>query len=82
LNEHHLTAIPLILAFISFAIGATLPLIGERGNSRIFTLSMREQLLAIADNAVVWRLANEAKFVEYESPIPIGVEGQVIRIGG
>lgn len=58
MNEHRLTAIPLILAFISFAIGATLPLVGEKGNSRIFTLPMREHLLAVADNAVVWRWAN------------------------
>src|SRR5215207_11057490 len=58
LNEHSLTAIPLILAFISFAIGATLPVVGEKGNIRIFTLPVREQLLAVADNAVVWRWAN------------------------
>jgi hypothetical protein len=58
MNEHRLTAILLILAFISLAIGATLPVVGEKGNSRIFTLPMREQLLAVADNAVVWRWAN------------------------
>jgi hypothetical protein len=58
LNEYRLTAIPLILAFISFAIGATLPVVGEKGNVRIFTLPVREHLLAVADNAVVWRWAN------------------------
>ena len=58
LNDYRLTAIPLILAFISFAIGATLPIVGEKGNMRIFTLPVREQLLAVADNAAVWRWAN------------------------
>jgi hypothetical protein len=58
LNEHSLTAIPLILAFISFGIGATLPVVGEKGNIRIFTLPVREQLLAVADNPVVWRWAH------------------------
>jgi hypothetical protein len=58
LNEHSLTTIPLILAFISFAIGAALPVVGEKGNSRMFTLPMREHLLAVADNPVVWRWAN------------------------
>jgi hypothetical protein len=57
-NEHRLTAILLILAFISFAIGATLPLVGEKGNIQIYTLPVREHLLAVADNAVAWRWAN------------------------
>ncbi len=58
MNEHRLTAILLILAFISFAMGATLPLVGEKGNRQIFTLPVREHLLAVADNAVAWRWAN------------------------
>lgn len=58
MNEHRLTAILLILAFISFAIGATLPVVGEKGNIRIFTLPVREHLLAVADYPVVWRWAN------------------------
>ena len=37
-NENRLTGLLLILAFILFAIGATLPVIGEKGNSRIYTL--------------------------------------------
>lgn len=57
-NEHRLTAILLILAFISFAIGATLPVVGEKGNMQIFTLPVREHLLAVAENAAVWRWAN------------------------
>ena len=58
LNDYRLTAIPLILAFISFAIGATLPIVGEKGNMRIFTLPVRDHLLAVSDNALVWRWAN------------------------
>jgi hypothetical protein len=57
-NEHRLTGVLLILAFISFAIGGTLPVVGEKGNMGIFTLPLREHLLAVADNAVVWRWAN------------------------
>jgi hypothetical protein len=57
-NEHRLTGALLMLAFISFAIGATLPVVGEKGNTRIFTLPVREHLLAVADNAIVWRWAN------------------------
>jgi hypothetical protein len=58
LNEHRLTGVLLILAFISFAIGATLPIVGEKGNMGIFTLPVREHLLAVAGNAVAWRWAN------------------------
>jgi hypothetical protein len=57
-NEYRLAGTLLILAFISFAIGATLPVVGEKGNARIFTLPAREYLLAVADNTVVWRWAN------------------------
>lgn len=58
LNDHRLTGILLVLAFILFAIGGTLPVVGEKGNTRIFTLPVREHLQAIADNANVWRWAN------------------------
>lgn len=57
-NDYRLTGVLLILAFISFAIGGTLPVVGEKGNARIFTLPVREHLLAVADNAIVWRRAN------------------------
>jgi hypothetical protein len=57
-NEYRVTGTLLILAFISFAIGATLPIVGEKGNASIFTLPVREHLLAVADNAIVWRWAN------------------------
>jgi hypothetical protein len=55
LNDHRLSGIVLILAFISFAIGGTLPVMGEKGSMRIFTLPAREQLLAVAENVIVWR---------------------------
>src|SRR5581483_3396099 len=57
-NEQRITGILLILAFIAFAIGGTLPVVGEKGNARIFTLPIREHLQAIANNALVWRWAN------------------------
>jgi hypothetical protein len=57
-NEYRVTGLLLILAFISFAIGGTLPVVGEKGNARVFTLPVREHLLAVADNAIVWRWAN------------------------
>jgi len=57
-NDHRLTGVVLVLAFISFAIGGTLPVVGEKGNMSIFTLPVREHLLAVADNAIVWRWAN------------------------
>src|SRR5690242_18992393 len=57
-NAQRVTGIVLILAFVSFAIGGTLPVVGERGNPRIFTLPLRDHLQAVASNAVVWRWAN------------------------
>lgn len=57
-NEHRLTGVLLIVAFLSFAIGGTLPVVGEKGNMGIFTLPVREHLLAVAGNALVWRWAN------------------------
>lgn len=58
LNEHRLAGILLVLSFISFAIGATIPIVGEKGNASIFTMPMREHLLAVAGNAMAWRWAN------------------------
>src|SRR5215218_10192638 len=57
-GDHRLTGVVLILAFVSFAIGGTLPVVGEKGNAGIFTLPVREHLLAVADNAGAWRWAN------------------------
>lgn len=53
-----LTGAVLIASFISFAIGGTLPILGERGNMRIFNLPLSEHLQAVAANALVWRWAN------------------------
>jgi hypothetical protein len=39
-------------------VGATLPLVGEKGNGGFFTLPLREYLQAVANNADVWRWAN------------------------
>lgn len=58
LTEHRLAGALLILSFISFALGATIPLVGEKGNAGIFTLPLREYLLAVADNPIAWRWAN------------------------
>lgn len=58
LNEHRIAGILLVLSFISFAIGAALPTVGEKGNAAIYTMPVREHLLAVADNAVAWRWAN------------------------
>lgn len=57
-NAYRVTALLLILAFVSFATGGTLPVVGEKGNARIFTLPVREHLQAVANNAIVWRWAN------------------------
>lgn len=58
LNEHRLTGVLLVLSFISFAIGAAIPTVGEKGNAGIYTLPLREQLLTVADIATAWRWAN------------------------
>lgn len=42
-GDHRLTGVVLILAFISFAICVTLPLVGEKANMRIYTLSNKEE---------------------------------------
>jgi hypothetical protein len=57
-NERLLAGMLLILPFILFAIGGTLPILGEKGNLRIFSLPAREHLLAVAANAGAWRWAN------------------------
>src|SRR5690348_5134166 len=57
-NEYRLMGILLILAFVSFAIGATLPIVGKKGNTGIFTLPLQEHLRAVAANAAAWRWAN------------------------
>jgi hypothetical protein len=48
----------LILSFALFAVGAALPLVGERGNLRIYTLPGEDQLDAIGRNPGAWRWAN------------------------
>jgi hypothetical protein len=57
-DEHRLTGVLLIVAGVLFAIGGTLPVVGEKGNMGIFTLPVREHLQAVAKNALVWRWAN------------------------
>jgi hypothetical protein len=57
-NEHRVAGILLILSGVSFAIGAASPIFGEKGNSSIYTLPVRAQLQAIANNTTAWRLAN------------------------
>ena len=58
LNDQQVAGVLLILAFISFGIGASLPLFGEKGNFSIYNLPVRAYLLAVANNVVVWRWAN------------------------
>jgi hypothetical protein len=56
-NEQCLAGVLLIAAFLSFAIGAALAVFGAKGNMGIFTLPVREHLLAIAKNPIAWRWA-------------------------
>src|SRR6476660_9528276 len=58
LSEHRLAGVLLVFSLLSFAVGASLPTVGPRGNINIFTLPVREYLLAVADNAAAWRWAN------------------------
>lgn len=58
IHIQRLTGAVLIASFIVFAIGGILPIVGKQGNVRIFTLPVREHLLAVAHNAVIWRWAN------------------------
>jgi hypothetical protein len=57
-RHHHVAGVLLIVPFVSFAIGAILPVVGPRGNMQIFTLPVREHLLAVANNESTWRHAN------------------------
>ncbi|HEY7348625.1 MAG TPA: hypothetical protein VH599_09955 [Ktedonobacterales bacterium] len=57
-NTYRLTGILLIVAGIVFGIGAALPIFGEKGNMGIYTLPVREQLQAIANNPNAWRWGN------------------------
>ncbi len=57
-NQYFVTGALLILSFLIFAVGATLPLVGAKGNAGIYTLPEREQLLAIAGNSGAWRWCN------------------------
>ena len=41
INEHLLAGLVLVLAFISFAIGASLPLVGKKGNTGFYPASAR-----------------------------------------
>ena len=56
----HLAAVLLVASFLIFAVGAVLPGAGEQGNWEIFTLPLREHLLAVAENPGAWRWANIA----------------------
>ena len=58
LNAYRLTGVLLIVSGILFGIGASLPVFGEKGNFNIFTLPVREQLQAIANNPSAWRWGN------------------------
>ncbi|MQA82515.1 MAG: hypothetical protein GEV10_29320 [Streptosporangiales bacterium] len=57
-SRYRLAGALLVLAFVSFAVGATLPLMGGKGNANIFTLPVREHLQAVAGNSAVWWWAN------------------------
>jgi hypothetical protein len=57
-SHHHVAGVLLIVAFVSFAVGAILPVVGPRGNTQIFTFPVREYLLAVGDNESTWRRAN------------------------
>jgi hypothetical protein len=58
IDSQRCTGVLLILGGIVFAIGASMPILGEKGNFGIFTLPVREHLLAVANNPIVWRSAN------------------------
>ena len=59
-SARRLAAMLLVASVLVFAVGAALPSVGEHGNLEIFTLPLREHLLAVAENAVAWRWANVA----------------------
>ena len=51
-SVEHAAGALLVLAFLLFAIGATLPVVGEQGNSRIYTLPAREHVQAVASMTI------------------------------
>lgn len=58
LSQQQLTGVLLIAAFVSFAIGASLPVVGANGNPRFYALPIDDHLRAVAGNSAAWRLAN------------------------
>lgn len=58
ISEHFTAGGLLILSLALFGVGSTLPLVGERGNPRIYTLPPEDQLDAIGLNPGAWRWAN------------------------
>ena len=58
LDTPRLAGVLLILSGIVFAVGGSLPTLGDNGNFRIYTLPVREHLLAVAASPLVWRWAN------------------------
>ena len=57
-TEQQVAAVLMIVAFACFGTGASLPVIGRRGNVQILTLPVQEHLLAVAANARRWRIAS------------------------
>lgn len=58
MSETFITGGLLTLSFALFAVGSALPLVGKRGNPRIYTLPSEDQLDAIGLNPGAWRWAN------------------------
>jgi hypothetical protein len=58
MSDHFIAGALLTLSFALFAVGAALPLVGERGTLRIYTLPAEDQLDAIGLNPSAWRRAN------------------------
>lgn len=58
MSERFIAGGLLILSFALFAVGSSLPLVGQRGNQRIYTLPSEDQLDAIGHNPGAWRWAN------------------------
>jgi hypothetical protein len=58
LDTPRLAGVLLILSGIVFAVGRSLPILGDNGNFRIYTLPVREHLVAVAASPLVWRWTN------------------------
>lgn len=58
IGQQRLAGALLTLAFLVFAVGATLPIVGPKGNVQVYTLPVREHLLAVGANARAWAWAN------------------------